>query len=148
MVFVTVENISSDSKIKLASLGNLAQKILRDFREKGGLNIIFVSDDYMRDLNQRFTRRKGTSDVLSFSFSENGSVGKGDKFLRGKRTLLGEVYISVEKARRQAEDYQVPFEQELRRLVAHGVLHLLGYEHKDKKDEQRMRKKEEEYIFS
>ncbi|HEX9912503.1 MAG TPA: rRNA maturation RNase YbeY [candidate division Zixibacteria bacterium] len=137
---VFIENISSDSKIKLLSLKKLAQKILRDFKERGDLNIILVSDGYMKKLNQRFTRRKGTTDVLSFSFREKGVT-------KDKGVFLGEVYISADKARKQAEDYQVSFDQELKRLVAHGVLHLLGYEHKSKKDEEGMSKEEEKYIF-
>jgi probable rRNA maturation factor len=136
---VFIENVFSDSEIKLSSLKKLAQKILKDFEEKGDLNIILVSDSFMRRLNQKFTRRKGTTDVLSFSFKE-------DKNIKVKKGLLGEVYISVNRARRQARDYQATFDQELKKLVAHGVLHLLGYEHKTKKDLEKMRKKEEEYI--
>jgi len=138
---VFLGNISSDSKIELSSLKKLAQKILKDLGEKGDLNIILVPDSFMRKLNQRYTNRKGTTDVLSFSFQEN-------KTPKDKRAFLGEVYISVERIREQAEDYQVPFDQELRRLVAHGTLHLLGYEHKGKKDQEKMRKKEEGYIGS
>lgn len=138
---VFIGNISSDSKIKLSSLKKLAQKILKDFGEKGDLNIILVSDSFMRRLNQRFTKRKGTTDVLSFSFKE-------DKNTKAKRSLLGEVYISVDRAGKQARDYQATFDQELKRLVAHGTLHLLGYEHNKKKDLEKMRKKEEEYIGS
>lgn len=138
---VFIENIPSDSRVKLSSLKKLAQKILKDFGEKGDLNIILVSDSFMRRLNQRFTRRKGTTDVLSFSFKE-------DKNAKAKRSLLGEVYISVNRARKQAHDYQATFDQELKRLVAHGVLHLLGSKHKTKKDLEKMRKKEEEYIGS
>ena len=138
---VFIENISSDSKVKLSSLKKLAQEILKDFSEKDNLNIILVSDSFMRKLNQRFTRRKGTTDVLSFSFKE-------DKNTKAKRNLLGEVYISVNRARKQARDYQATFDQELKRLVAHGTLHLLGYDHKTKKDLEKMREKEEKYIFS
>jgi len=138
---VFIENISSDSRVKLSSLKKLAQKILKDFDEKGDLNIILVSDSFMRRLNQRFTRRKGTTDVLSFSFKEN-------KNTKAKRSLLGEVYVSVNRAGKQARDYQSTFDQELKRLVAHGVLHLLGYEHKSKKDIDKMSKKEEKYIGS
>jgi len=148
MAPVTIENISADSKIKLTPLRNLAQRILRDFRKRGGLNIILVSDNYMRRLNQRFTKRKGSTDVLAFSFSENGSAGEEDKPLKDEKTLLGEVYVSADKARRQSIYYKVPYEQELLRLVTHGVLHLLGYDHKNEKDEKRMREKEEKYIFS
>jgi probable rRNA maturation factor len=141
MSAVFIVNISSDSKIKLSPLNNLARKILRDSGEKDDLNIILVSDGFMKKLNQRFTNRKGTTDVLSFSFKE-------DKNTKAKRSLLGEVYISVNRARKQAHDYQATFDQELKRLVVHGVLHLLGYEHKSKKDLEKMREKEEEYIFS
>ena len=138
---VFIKNISSDSRVKLSSLKKLAQKILKDFDEKGDLNIILVSDSFMRRLNQRFTSRKGTTDVLSFSFKE-------DKNTKAKRSLLGEVYISVNRARKQAHYYQATFDQELKRLVAHGILHLLGHEHKTKKDLEKMRKKEEGYIGS
>lgn len=138
---VFIENISSDSKVKLSSLKKLAQEILKDFSEKDNLNIILVSDSFMRKLNQRFTRRKGTTDVLSFSFKE-------DENTKAKKGLLGEIYISVERARKQAEDYQMSFSQELKRLVAHGTLHLLGYDHKTRKDLEKMREKEKKYIFS
>jgi len=138
---VFIENISSDFRVKVSLLKKLAQKILKDFGEKGDLNIILVSDSFMRSLNQRFTRRKGTTDVLSFSFKE-------DKNTKAKRSLLGEVYISVNRARKQARDYQATFDQELKRLAAHGILHLLGYEHKTEKDLEKIRKIEEEYIFS
>lgn len=138
---VFIENISSDSRVKLSSLKKLAQKILKDLEEEDYLNIILVSDSFMRRLNQRFTRRKGTTDVLSFSFKE-------DKSTKAKRSLLGEVYISVNRARKQARDYQTSFDQELKRLVAHGILHLLGYDHKTRKDLEKMREEEEKYIFS
>jgi len=136
---VFINNISSDSRVKLSSLKKLAQNILKDFEEKGDLNIVLVSDGFMRKLNQRYTRRKGTTDVLSFDFRDS-------KTSKSKTALLGEVYVSAEKARKQAEDYGVPFEKELKRLVAHGILHLLGYEHKTGKDLEWMREKEEEYI--
>jgi probable rRNA maturation factor len=138
---VFIENISSDSKVKLSSLKKLAQKILKDFSQKDDLNIILVSDSFMRKLNQRFTNRKGTTDVLSFSFKE-------DKNTKAKKGLLGEVYISVNRARKQARDYQATFDQELKRLVVHGTLHLLGYDHKTRKDLEKMREKEKKYIFS
>ena len=138
---VFLGNISSDSKIELSSLKKLAQKILKDLGEKGDLNIILVPDSFMRKLNQRYTNRKGTTDVLSFSFKEG-------KDIEAKKGLLGEVYISVERARKQALDYQATLDQELKRLVAHGTLHLFGYEHKNRKDLKKMRKKEEEYTFS
>lgn len=140
MVPVNIENISSNLKVRLIPLKNLAQKILKDFREKGEVNIILISDNYMRDLNQRFTKTKDSTDVLSFNLKEN-------KTLKGNKEFLGEVYISVDKARRQAQSYKVSFDQELKRLVAHGILHLLGYDHKDRTGEEEMRKREDGYVF-
>jgi probable rRNA maturation factor len=138
---VNIENISSDSGVRMISLKNLARGILKDFGEKGEVNIVLISDDYMRRLNQRFARRKGSTDVLSFSFRE-------DKAPEGNKEFLGEVYVSVDKARRQAQRYKVSLRQELERLVVHGMLHLLGYDHKLSRDKQRMREKEEEYTSS
>ncbi len=136
---VFIENISSDPGAELASLKRLAQKILKDFEAKGDLNIILVSDSFMRKLNRRFTRRKGTTDVLSFSFKE-------DKDTKERNNLLGEIYISFNRAKKQAHDYQATSDQELKRLVAHGILHLLGYDHKTRKDLAKMRNIEEKYI--
>lgn len=141
MTPVNIESISSDSGVRLIPLKNLARRILKDSGKKGEVNIILVPNDYMRRLNQRFTGRKGSTDVLSFSFRE-------DKAPEGNKEFLGEVYVSVDKARRQAQSYKVSFNQELKRLVAHGMLHLLGYDHKGKRDEERMREKEEKYTSS
>ncbi len=141
MTPVNIENVSSDSGVRLIPLKNLARVILKGSGEKGEVNIILVSDDYMRRLNQRFTRRKGSTDVLSFSFREGKAPEENKEF-------LGEVYVSVDQARRQAQSYRVPFNQELKRLVAHGMLHLLGYDHKGKRDEEKMREKEEKYTSS
>ncbi|MDH4223716.1 MAG: rRNA maturation RNase YbeY [candidate division Zixibacteria bacterium] len=141
MLHINVENISSDSRIASSPIKRLTRRILRDFNEKGEVNIIFVPDKYMRGLNRRYTRRKGSTDVLAFSFAE-------EKPVKGEQNFSGEVYISAEKARIQSKSYQVTFEEELKRLVTHGILHLLGYDHKSKKDREEMRKIEEKYIFT
>jgi len=84
------------------------------------LSIVFVSAPEMRKLNRQFRRRDVTTDVLSFAYP--GATVDGLPF-------LGEVVISPEVAARQALQYGSSEEREIRRLIAHGILHLLGYDH-------------------
>jgi len=85
---------------------------------EGEVNVVFVDDGYMTELNGRYRKREGTTDVLSFRLSDDDS---------GR--LEGEVYVSVERAEKQAGEYGVPLPEELVRLVTHGVLHLTGMVH-------------------
>jgi probable rRNA maturation factor len=77
------------------------------------VNIVLTDDETLEDLNKRFKKRKGPTDVLAFEFEEPD--------------FLGEVYVSLDRAREQALDYGVSEEEEVERLVLHGLLHLLGY---------------------
>lgn len=120
-----------------SSLRKLAQRILEREKTKAAVNLIFVNDRYMKKLNSKFRGKNKTTDVLSFPLESE---------LKGNSVFLGEVYVSIEQARRQAEEYQVSFSKELQRLVAHGVLHLLGYDHQTKKEASEMRKREEQYL--
>jgi probable rRNA maturation factor len=98
-------------------------------RLQGRIGVIFVDDSYMTELNQRFAGKETTTDVLAFPLK--------DEF---EKDILGEIYISVDRARRQAKDYGIPMEKELRHLVIHGLLHLAGYSHSE------MRSRSEEYL--
>lgn len=81
------------------------------------ININFIDDQKMKKLNLRFRKKKGTTDVLSFNLDESG--------------MLGEIYISLPQAQRQAKEYNCSRDREILRLIEHGVLHLLGYRHKE-----------------
>jgi len=86
--------------------------------QEAEVNVIFVSDDFMTELNKQYKGREGTTDVLSFNLSDD------------KDSLLeGEIYISYTKARGQAVDFGQPFDREILRLVTHGLLHLSGRVH-------------------
>lgn len=76
---------------------------------------MLTDDETISDLNQRFKKDKGPTDVLAFNFDEE--------------YFLGEVYVSLDRAREQAQDYGVTQEEEIRLLVLHGLLHLLSYSH-------------------
>lgn len=96
---------------------------------KWKINIIFVNDEYITKLNKRFLGKNNATDVLSFNLSETNE-------------MLGEVYISAERAKIQAIEYQVSFQNELSRLVAHGVYHLLGYDDQTESERRVMTVKE------
>lgn len=96
---------------------------------EGTVGVIFVDDSYMMELNRKFRKKRDTTDVLAFPLKD-----------ACQEKLLGEIYISVDRARWQAKEYGESFEREIRRLVVHGLLHLAGYTHRQ------MRTKEEEYI--
>jgi probable rRNA maturation factor len=81
------------------------------------ISITLLGDDAIADLNQRFLRHTGPTDVLSFPLWEDGEFPVGD------------VYIGIEQAIRQAETHDVPLREELARLAIHGALHVLGMDH-------------------
>jgi len=111
----------------------LADFILSRERQRFPVNIIFSGDAYLETLNSRFSGHSQSTDVLSFP----GDADMG---------ILGEVYISVETARRQAAEYGVTLRNEILRLVCHGVLHLCGYDHHAQADAVVMRRKEKRYL--
>jgi len=99
------------------------------------INIVFTDDTLMRRMNYKYLGHKHATDVLSFSLCEQGASD-----------LEGEVYVNVDQARRQSVSYAVPVKEELRRLVAHGVLHLLGYNDKTEPERRSMMLKENSFV--
>lgn len=134
---VFVHTLNKKFRLKVSSLKKLAEKILEYEKPKTTVNLIFIDDSYMKKLNHKFRGINKTTDVLSFPLKS--------KWER-EAYFLGEVYVSLDQAKRQAQDYKVSLSYELQRLVAHGVLHLLGYDHQNRKDALRMIKKEEKYL--
>jgi len=109
-------------RLLCADIRRLCRLITRDFKPEASLvNFVFVTDRRIHVLNRRFLRRNRPTDVVSFNSDEPQ--------LPGEPRLLGEVYISRDRAREQAREYGVSYASELRRLVLHGLLHLLGLTH-------------------
>ena len=105
-----------------------AVRILRALAVKDELSIALVGDEEMRVLNARYRKLDRPTDVLAFAQRE----GEGDG-----TNLLGDVVISVDTASRQAAEHGVELHDELRLLLAHGILHLLGYDHERSASEAR-----------
>jgi probable rRNA maturation factor len=102
-------------------------------RAEAGVSILLCDDAFIRDLNREYRHLDRPTDVLSFSMSE-GEALKGDSH------LLGDIAISVETAARQATELNRTITEEITSLMVHGLLHLLGYDHQLKPDEQRMQR--------
>jgi rRNA maturation RNase YbeY len=105
----------------------------RESRKIQDLNFIFCSDRYLLHLNQEFLRHNTLTDIITF----DNSVGK---------MISGEIYISLERVDENSRKFKAEFEEELLRVMIHGILHLTGYGDKKAKDIALMRKKEEAYL--
>ena len=95
------------------------------------LSYIFCDDEYLLKINMEYLDHDTYTDIITFDYS----VGK---------ILQGDIYVSTERVAENAETYNVKFEDELRRVLVHGVLHLCGYKDKEESDAALMRSKEEE----
>lgn len=99
-----------------------AKKLLAAAGEpSSSLSLTLVDDAAIRRLNREHRGKDKATDVLSFSLVENGSASA--------ERLLGDVVISIETARRQAADYDASLQEELYRLLIHGILHVMGHDH-------------------
>jgi probable rRNA maturation factor len=105
-------------------------------------SLILVDDAYIRELNREYRGLDQPTDVLSFAMEE-ADDSPGIRVAAELPELLGDIYISVERAAEQAESYGHSFERELCYLAVHGLLHLLGFDHQGPEDTQAMREEEE-----
>jgi rRNA maturation RNase YbeY len=109
----------------------LSKVISSENKREGEINYIFCDDIYLVEINQQYLDHDTLTDIISFDYS----VGN---------ELHGDVFISVERVVENAKDFNVTFEEELRRVIVHGILHYCGYKDKNEEDENLMRQKEEE----
>jgi len=107
----------------------------------GEVSVLITDDEMVRRLNREYAGEDTPTDVLAFSLTEGEEFASPDDVLR-----LGEVIISYPTARRQADDAQRPVRDEIEHLLVHGVLHLLGYDHAEPAEEERMRGREHELL--
>jgi rRNA maturation RNase YbeY len=100
----------------------------------GEINYIFCDDSYLNKINQEFLNHDTFTDIISFDYTLGKEVG-------------GDIFISIERVLENAEEFNEVFENELHRVMIHGILHFIGYKDKTKKDKTLMRTKEDEKIF-
>lgn len=111
----------------------LSAVILSENKKEGEINYIFCDDEYLVEINQQYLDHDTLTDIISFDYS----IGN---------ELHGDVFISIERVRENATDFKVSFDEELKRVLVHGVLHYCGYKDKTDDDEKIMRVKEDEKI--
>lgn len=111
--------------------GWISSVISSEGKTAGDINYVFCDDEYLYKINMEYLRHDDLTDIISFDYS----VGN---------ELHGDIFISVERVRENADDFKVLFDEELRRVMAHGVLHYAGYKDKSDVDSELMRMKEEE----
>lgn len=99
----------------------------------GEISYIFCNDDYLHEINVQYLNHDTLTDIISFDYTE------GD-------VISGDIFVSIERVKDNAIDFNVPFEEELKRVLAHGVLHYCGYKDKSDADALLMRSKEDEKI--
>lgn len=124
------------------------EKVLYSAMEKEKLkdtsfNLIIVDNSYIHNLNRDYRGIDRETDVITFALEDEDTLVIGDK-----ERILGDIYISIDRARSQAVDYGHSFLRELSFLAVHGFYHLLGYDHQTKEDEEVMFKKQEEVLES
>jgi len=111
------------------------------------LSVSFMTNAEIQEINRDYRGKDTPTDVISFAMEELGE-GEMDIKIEGAPRLLGDILISVERAKEQASDYGHSEERELGFLAIHGFLHLLGYDHLEEEEEKEMTKKQEEILQS
>lgn len=128
----------ADKRTRLPASSLLKSFLLDLFRLENTslitLRYIFCSDSYLLDINRQFLNHDYLTDIISFPLSEEG------------QPVEGEIYISIDRVKDNAGQYQVQFQEELLRVIFHGALHLCGYRDKTKNDKMLMRTKEDHYL--
>lgn len=99
----------------------------------GEITVIFCSDEYLLKINQEYLKHDYYTDIITFDYSETSVVS-------------GDLFISIERIKENAETEKTTFECEINRVIIHGVLHLCGYKDKSKEEEKLMREKENFYL--
>jgi probable rRNA maturation factor len=133
--FQVLEIINNQRKgeINPKSFEEFVEQVIRKISETGGkfVTVAFVSDRKMRLLNKTFRDKNATTDVLSFPF-------EAEEFEMDENNL-GDIFISLEQAERQANENNLDFETEIKQLILHGILHLCGFDHETDNGEMNRR---------
>ena len=111
----------------------ISEVILSESKKEGDINYIFCDDDYILEINKQYLNHDYYTDIISFDYS----VGN---------ELHGDIFISIDRIKENASDFNVTFDEELKRVIIHGILHYCGYKDKSDDDEVLMRQKEDEKI--
>ncbi len=127
------EDISSVSIKKIILKKWISNLIQNENCILGDLNIIFCSDNYILNINNQYLKHDYFTDIITFDYCVDKAIN-------------GDLFISIDTVKTNSEKFKTSYNQELHRVIFHGVLHLVGYKDKTTKDEKLMREKENQYL--
>ncbi|TAM42123.1 rRNA maturation RNase YbeY [bacterium] len=135
---ININNLQKKITVKPGKIKELILNILKGEKIKGSgyINICFVEDPLIKKFNAKFLKNDSSTDVLAFDLND-AKIGK---------VLLADIMISTDTALNNAREFNTRPEDELMLYITHGVLHILGYDDRDKAQKKQMRKKELEYV--
>lgn len=133
-IYFFLEEVSYTLKHKRNIRSWIIQTAENEEYKIGTLNYIFTNDEILVQLNKEYLRHFTLTDIITFDLSESSGI------------ISGDIYISVDRARENAKEYKGTLTSEIRRLMIHGVLHLMGYKDKTSAEREQMRVKEEYYL--
>jgi rRNA maturation RNase YbeY len=136
-LMISLHSFNTHPKHKIKSRGTLfvARSVFKSENiQSAKVNIIFVNDKRIIELNNTYLNKKQHTDVLSFDLNSDGEI------------IEGEVYIDIDQARRQAQFYKVSYKNEYSRLIIHGILHLIGYRDGKHLEKIKMKQRENEIL--
>jgi probable rRNA maturation factor len=143
------EKLPVDSQLE-ALAEKVVQKALEvEAEEDYEVSISFVDNEEIRELNRRYRDKNSATDVLSFpllEFEQTDEDFSDEEEYIQEEQMLGDIVISLERAKEQAEEYGHSFEREVAFLLVHGVLHLLGMDHENEAEEKQMRQKQDHIL--
>lgn len=111
----------------------ISRVILSENKKEGDINYVFCDDEYILEINKQYLDHDYYTDIISFDYC----VGN---------ELHGDVFVSIDRVKENATDFDVTFDDELKRVIIHGILHYIGYKDKSEEEELLMRQKENEKI--
>lgn len=133
MVRYFCEDIKFNFKDKLSNNRWLKLVAGSEIKKLGDINVIFCSDNYILDVNMKFLQHDYFTDIITFDYCQ------GD-------VLSGDLFISVDSVRENAVEYGAEFDEEIHRVIVHGLLHLIGYDDHTPDEQKTMREKENYYL--
>jgi rRNA maturation RNase YbeY len=128
--FINKEIPGFNSEFFILSLSNVVKT---ELKELGDISIIFVSDQYLLEMNQKYLSHDYFTDIITFDYCEHNIIS-------------GDLFISVDRVKENADSFNVDELTEIHRVMIHGVLHLCGYKDKTEEEEKNMRLLENKYL--
>jgi len=128
------ENISYSLKNKKIITSWLKKIINHEGKKTCIISFIFCDDTFLYELNKKYLKHKTLTDIITFDYSEADNIS-------------GDIYISIDRVRENAEEFRKTFHNELCRVMCHGILHLTGYLDTTQSERLGMRAKEDEYLL-